>query len=73
MFRKVLIQMFIWRLLLSRPDLIVIDIDSMVMNNDEALKRHGVSPTYKGIKGFHPISGILEPFHYRRGLSRRKK
>ena len=62
MFRKVLIQMFIWRLLLSRPDLIVIDIDSMVMNNDEALKRHGVSPTYKGIKGFHPIQASWNHF-----------
>ena len=48
MFRKILIQMFIWRLHLSRPDLVVIDIDSMVMDNDEAENKHGVSATYKG-------------------------
>ena len=62
MFRKILIQMFIWRLHLSRPDLIVIDIDSMVMDNDEAEKRHGVSPTYKGKKGFHPIQASWSHF-----------
>jgi hypothetical protein len=27
----------------------------MVMDNDEATKRHGVQPTYKNVKGFHPL------------------
>ena len=27
----------------------------MVLDNDEAEKRHGVAPIYKGVKGFHPL------------------
>ena len=46
-------QLFIWRLKIERPEVIVLDIDSMVMDNDEAKKRHGVLPTYKEVKGFH--------------------
>jgi len=30
-------------------------MDSMVMDNDEACCREGVSPTYKRVKGFHPL------------------
>ena len=40
---------------------IQIYIDSMVMNNDDALKRHGVQPTYKKVGILHfPVntSGI---------------
>ena len=62
MSRKILNQMFIWRLLLVLPLLIIIDIDSMVMDNDEAQKRHGVSPTYKRKKGFHPIQATWGRF-----------
>jgi hypothetical protein len=61
-FRKILKQLFIWRLQLTRPDKVVIDIDSMVMDNDDALKRHGVSPTYKKKKGFHPIQATWNRF-----------
>lgn len=62
MFRKVLKQLFIWRLQIVKPLLIIIDIDSMVMANDQALKRHGVSPTYKKKKGFHPIQATWGRF-----------
>lgn len=51
MFRKILKQMFIWRLHLVQPLLICLDIDGMVMDNDDAPKRHGVLPTYKKKKG----------------------
>lgn len=61
-FRKILKQMWIWRLNLVQPDLVFIDIDSMVMDNDEAQKRHGVSPTYKKVKGFHPIQATWGRF-----------
>jgi hypothetical protein len=27
----------------------------MVMDNDDALKREGVDPTYKKVKGFQPL------------------
>lgn len=33
-------------------------IDTMVMNNDEAPKRHGVQPTCKKVKGFQPFQII---------------
>ncbi len=54
-FRRILKDLFVWRLNLTRPDLIVIGIDTMVMDNDYAKKRHGVTPTYRKKKGFQPI------------------
>lgn len=54
-FRKILKMMFIWRLLIVQPKEIHLTIDTMVMNNDEATKRHGVQPTYKKAKGFQPL------------------
>jgi hypothetical protein len=57
-FRRVLQQMFVWRLQIIKPDIINLTIDTMVMSNDEALRRHGVKPTYKKKKGFQPIQII---------------
>ncbi|WDN89306.1 hypothetical protein BuS5_03767 [Desulfosarcina sp. BuS5] len=57
-FRWVLRTMFIWRLNIIKPDEIVLYIDSMVMDNDDAKKRQGVQPTYKKKKGFHPLQII---------------
>lgn len=57
-FRKILKRLFIWRLNLEKPDEIVITIDTMVMDNDEALRREGVQPTYKKVKGFQPLQLI---------------
>jgi hypothetical protein len=57
-FRKVLQQMFIWRLKIEKPEVIELTIDTMVMDNDEAPKRHGVQPTYKKVKGFQPLQII---------------
>lgn len=57
-FRSVLKEMFVWRLHIDKPKIIELTIDSMVMNNDEAKKRHGVQPTYKKVKGFHPLQLI---------------
>lgn len=54
-FRRLLQDIFIWRLKLSKPSVIIIDIDTMVMDNDDAVRRHGVSPTYKNVKGFQPL------------------
>ena len=54
-FRRVLQRLFIWRLNLLSPPVIVLGIDTMVMDNDDALKRHGVKPTYKKVKGFQPL------------------
>lgn len=57
-FRKILKKMFIWRLHIEKPKEIKLYLDSMVMDNDDAQKRHGVSPTYKKKKGFHPLNII---------------
>ena len=54
-FRKVLKQLFVWRLLIENPKLIKIGLDTMVMDNDDALKKEGVEPTYKKVKGFQPL------------------
>ncbi len=57
-FRRILRRLFIWWLKLEQPAVIEITIDSMVMNNDDAVKRHGVQPTYKKVKGFQPLHAI---------------
>ena len=55
LFRKVLHELFIRRLKIEKPEIIKLGIDTMVMNNDDALKREGVEPTYKKVKGFQPL------------------
>jgi len=54
-----------------KPIEIVLYLDSMVMDNDDALKRHGVEPTYKKKKGFHPLhiiwNGIIVDAIFRGG------
>jgi hypothetical protein len=55
LFRRVLQQLFLWRVKLAQPAVIVLGIDTMVMDNDEAEQRHGVQPTYKNVKGFQPL------------------
>jgi len=62
MFRKVLRKLFLWRLQIVNPMMILIGLDTMVMNNDEAEKRHGVKPTYKKEKGFQPIQMTWQRF-----------
>jgi hypothetical protein len=54
-FRVILQELFIWRLKLERPDIVILCSDSMVMDNDDAEKREGVEPTYKKVKGFQPL------------------
>jgi len=55
LFRKLLQRLFIWRLSITKPDLIELYIDTMVMDNDEAEVRYGVEPTYKKVEGFQPL------------------
>ena len=43
LFRKVLQKLFLWRLHIVKPALILLGIDTMVMDNEEAEKREGVS------------------------------
>ena len=44
-----------WRLRIEKPKVIWLGIDTMVMDNDDAYQREGVSPTYKKVKGFQPL------------------
>lgn len=55
LFRSILLKLFVWRLRVTKPDVIVLGIDTMVMENDDAKKRDGVQPTYKKVKGFQPL------------------
>ena len=53
--RRLLQELFLWRLKITKPSVITLGIDTMVMDNDEAKKRNGVQPTYKKVKGFQPL------------------
>ena len=55
LFRRLLQHLFLWRLQIAQPEIIELGIDTMVMDNDDALCRHGVKPTYKKKKGFQPL------------------
>jgi hypothetical protein len=55
LFRRLLLQLFLWRLTIEAPKIIELNIDTMVMDNDDAPKRHGVEPTYKKVLGFQPL------------------
>ena len=59
-FRWVLKELFVWRLRLTDPGVVMLTLDTMVMNNDEAQKRQGCDPTYKKVKGFQPLQLIWD-------------
>ena len=61
--RRLLQQLFIWRLRLEQPELIQLDIDVMGMDNDQAEAREGVAPTYKGYAGFAPLQMSWGPYY----------
>lgn len=54
-FRPLLRELFVKRLNHDQPDFIVLFMDTMVMDNDDAKKREGVEPSYQGTKGFQPF------------------
>ena len=60
LFRYLLQHLFLWRLKIRQPKVVVLGMDTMVMDNDEAQKRHGVEPTYKKVKGFQPLQMTWE-------------
>ena len=59
-FRYVLQNLFIMYLKKRNPETIFIMVDSMVLDNNSAEKRHGVQPTYKKVKGFQPLHFICD-------------
>ena len=54
-FNKILHELFIWRLQITKPAIIELGIDTMVLDNDSACKREGNEFTYKRRKGFQPL------------------
>jgi len=58
--RKLLQEIFIWRLCLEKPGIIILDLDVMILDNDDAPKREGVRPTYKKVKGFAPLQMVYK-------------
>jgi DDE family transposase len=54
-FNKIMHELFIWRLKISKPKIIELGIDTMVLDNDDAKKREGNETTYKKKKGFQPL------------------
>jgi hypothetical protein len=60
LFRRLLQRLFIWRLCLEAPEVVMLGLDTMVMDNDDAKVRHGVRPTYKKKRGFQPLQLTLE-------------
>jgi len=61
-FNTILHELFIWRLKISGVKIIVLGIDTMVMDNDGANKREGNEVTYKKKKGFQPLHICWGPF-----------
>lgn len=62
LFRTILHELFIWRLRIEKPQILILGIDTMVLDNDYAKKREGCEPTYKKKKGFQPLHVCWGPY-----------
>jgi len=62
LFRRLLQDLFLWRLQAQKPQVVLLDLDTMVMDNDDARHREGVDPTYKKRKGFQPLQLKWGPY-----------
>lgn len=71
--RRILNHLFVWRLQVLKPAIVKIDIDTEVLDNDDANCREGVSPTYKKKKGFQNLQitweGKIIDAMFRRGTA----
>ena len=61
-FNKIIHELFIWRLNITLPKIIILGIDTMVLDNDGATVREGNETTYKKKKGFQPLHICWGPF-----------
>ena len=52
LFRRLLQKLFLWRLVIEQPSIIILGLDMMILDNNQAPGRQGVEPTYKKVKGF---------------------
>jgi Transposase DDE domain group 1 len=62
LFRDILAELFLWRLDIEKPKHIILGIDTMVLDNNNAKEREGVEYTYKNKKGFQPLHITWGPF-----------
>jgi hypothetical protein len=62
LYRVILHRLFIWRLRIDKPRIIILGIDTMVMENDTSRKREGCETTYKKKKGFQPLHICWGPY-----------
>ena len=62
LYDKILHKLFIWRLKIVSPKIIILGIDTMVMDNDGPKKKEGCDVTYKKKKGFQPLHISWCPF-----------
>lgn len=69
--RSVLNDLFVWRLNEEKPASIVLHLDTMILDNNDAKKREGSAPTYKKVCGFQPLQINWGPYiidvHFRSG------
>lgn len=61
-FRTFLLELFMWRLHVEQPKVIILFGDSVVFDNDDADKREGANATYKNKKGFQPLQISWGPY-----------
>lgn len=70
-FRRVLQDLFLWQINQTRPDLLRLDLDTMILDNNHAENREGVEATYKNVKGYKPLqlkyNGRVIDFVFRGG------
>jgi len=62
LFRRLIQQLFLWRLKIRDPEVVILGMDTEARDNDGAEKREGVEPTYKGTEGFHPFQITWDRF-----------
>lgn len=71
LFNKILHELFVWRLKISKPAIIKLGVDTMIMDNDYAKKREGNEFTYKkknGLQALHTCWGsFLVDVLFRKG------
>jgi hypothetical protein len=56
LFRLILLRLFLWRLHVNKPSMIVLGIDLVILDNDDAEQREQVRATYKKVKGFGALN-----------------
>lgn len=71
LFRRLLLKLFLWRLKIRSPEVVILDIDSFILDNDSAEKREGCEPTYRNKKGYQPLGlkwdGFIVDSIFRKG------